>query len=222
MVERVLCMHKVRGSIPCVSIFCFLRLCAHSVTRRQDHLFLFRAPRPSPSVRTAQGPTRSSRWRPVRSRSTRTSRTSRWTSCARDPTVRARLPFPSPDAIAPAPLPDVRLTSLAPTPRVAVFELAKMRPAYGVGSRFARSRWEERGARDSFWTVTRMKPRPSGRSGSAWGFLTWKGKARPGVTRIPKAQTPGIWKVLEEETETRGPALAMPPKEETQTEGQDE
>ena len=26
----------------------------------------------------------------------------------------------------------------------------------------------------------------------------------------------------EEETETRGPALAMPPKEETQTEGQDE
>ena len=111
--------------------------------------------------------------------------------------------FSSPDAIAPAPLPDVRLTSLAPTPRVAVFELAKMRPAYGVGSRFARARWEERGAPDSFWTVTRMKPRPSGRSGSAWGFLTWKGKARPGVTRIPKAQTPGIWKVLEEETETR-------------------
>ena len=38
MVERVLCMHKVRGSIPCVSIFCFLRLYAHYVS---PHLFLF-------------------------------------------------------------------------------------------------------------------------------------------------------------------------------------
>ena len=46
-----------------------------------------------------------------------------------------------------------------------------------------------------------------------------EGQGAAGVTRIPKAQTPGIWKVLEEETETRGPALAMPPKEETQTEG---
>ena len=172
-------------------------------------------------ARRRDGPALRSRWRPVRSRSTRTSRTSRWTSCARDPTVRARLPFPSPDAIAPAPLPDVRLTSLAPTPRVAVFELAKMRPAYGVGSRFARARWEERGAPDSFWTVTRMKPRPSGRSGSAWGFLTWKGKARPGVTRIPKAQTPGIWKVLEEESGVHGPALSMPQKEETESEGEE-
>lgn len=121
----------------------------------------------------------------------------------------------------PAPLPDVRLTSLSSSPRVAVFELAKMRPAYGVGSRFARARWEERGAPDSFWTVTRMKPRPSGRSGSAWGFLTWKGKARPGVTRIPKAQTPGIWKVLEEETDVRGPALAMPPEKETESEAEE-
>ena len=123
----------------------------------------------------------------------------------------------------PGAAPDALPTDRSPPPRsrVAVFELAKMRPSYGVGSRFARSRWEERGAPDSFWTVTRMKPRPSGRSGSAWGFLTWKGKARPGVTRIPKAQTPGIWKVLEEETETRGPALAMPPKEETENEGEE-
>ena len=121
----------------------------------------------------------------------------------------------------PAPLPDVRLTSLSSSPRVAVFELAKLRPSYGVGSRFARARWEERGAPDSFWTVTRMKPRPSGRSGSAWGFLTWKGKAKPGVTRIPKAQTPGIWKVLEEETDVRGPALAMPPEKETESEAEE-
>jgi|TARA_B110000977_G_scaffold76823_1_gene103647 small subunit ribosomal protein S34 len=93
-----------------------------------------------------------------------------------------------------------------------VFELAKMQPAYGVGSRFARARWEERGAADSFWTVTRMKPRPSGRSGTAWGFLTWKGSKKDGLVKIPSAQTPGIWKVLQSAGDgiQGGPTLEMP------------
>ena len=41
------------------------------------------------------------------------------------------------------------------------------------------------------------------------------------MTRIPKAQTPGIWKVLEEETDVRGPALAMPPEKETESEAEE-
>jgi small subunit ribosomal protein S34 len=88
-----------------------------------------------------------------------------------------------------------------------------MQPSYGVGSRFARAQWEQRGAPDSFWTVTRIKPRPSGRSGTAWGFLTWKGEAKDGVVKIPKAQTPGIWTVLEEDRTVDGPQLAMQPSE---------
>ena len=67
MAERVLCMHKVRGSIPCVSIFCFLRLHAHTRShepmpareRRRDLSSLFRRfCRRVSSVRTAQGRTR--------------------------------------------------------------------------------------------------------------------------------------------------------------------
>ena len=61
-----------------------------------------------------------------------------------------------------------------------MFELAKQLPEYGVGARFARTRWEHRGAPDSYWTVSRMKPKPSGRAGRAWGTLTWKGEAKEG------------------------------------------
>lgn len=193
--------------------------------RRRDLSSLFRRfCRRVSSVRTAQGRTRAQLAMAAGPKSQYAHLANLAVDFVRKRPNRACPPsFPLSRRDRPGAAPDALPTDRSPPPRsrVAVFELAKMRPSYGVGSRFARSRWEERGAPDSFWTVTRMKPRPSGRSGSAWGFLTWKGKARPGVTRIPKAQTPGIWKVLEEETETRGPALAMPAKEETENEGEE-
>ena len=96
-----------------------------------------------------------------------------------------------------------------------MFELAKQLPEYGVGARFARTRWEHRGAPDSYWTVSRMKPKPSGRAGRAWGTLTWKGEAKEGVRRIPGSMKAGIWRVLEEPKTTSGPKLSKPePSEE--------
>ena len=65
-----------------------------------------------------------------------------------------------------------------------------MQPHYGVGSKFARTRWEERGAPDSFWTVTKLKPKASGRAGKAWGTLTWKGEEK-GVEQHPQGDDQG-------------------------------
>jgi len=101
-----------------------------------------------------------------------------------------------------------------------VFELAKQLPEYGVGARFARTRWEHRGAPDSFWTVSRMKPKPSGRAGRAWGTLTWKGEAKEGVRRIPGSMKAGIWRVLEEPKTMSGPKLSKPEPSEEAAEGQ--
>ena len=174
MVERVLCMHKVRGSIPCVSIFCFLRLYAHYVS---PHLFLFRAsPRPQPvsangagthaQLAMAAGP--KSQYAhlanlavAVRARPNRACPPSFSLSRRDRPGAASR-----------------RSSHLSP-PRLAsqCSSWRRCAPRTASGRGLARARWEERGAPDSFWTVTRMKPRPSGRSGSAWGFLTWKGKA---------------------------------------------
>ena len=122
----------------------------------------------------------------------------------------------------------VRLTAasrppdaLSPPPRSqTVFELAKQLPEYGVGARFARTRWEHRGAPDSYWTVSRMKPKPSGRAGRAWGTLTWKGEAKEGVRRIPGSMKAGIWRVLEEPKTTSGPKLSKPEPSEEAAEGQ--
>jgi small subunit ribosomal protein S34 len=82
-----------------------------------------------------------------------------------------------------------------------------MLPDNGVGSKFARTRWEARGAPDSFWTVTKVRPKASGRAGKAWGTLTWKGEEKGKEVRIPKAMTAGIWKVVGEEPPRRGPAI---------------
>ena len=111
--------------------------------------------------------------------------------------------------------------ALSPPPRSqTVFELAKQLPEYGVGARFARTRWEHRGAPDSYWTVSRMKPKPSGRAGRAWGTLTWKGEAKEGVRRIPGSMKAGIWRVLEEPKTMSGPKLSKPEPSEEAAEGQ--
>ena len=78
----------------------------------------------------------------------------------------------------------------------------------------------DRGAPDSYWTVSRMKPKPSGRAGRAWGTLTWKGEAKEGVRRIPGSMKAGIWRVLEEPKTMSGPKLSKPEPSEEAAEGQ--
>ena len=139
MVERVLCMHKVRGSIPCVSIFLFsATVCSLGLAAPLQRFGVRLVP--ARQCERRRDPRAARDGAPVRSRSTRISRTSRQSIFVRarpnracPPSFFAR-PTRSPGA---APLP--ARVHLAPTPRVAVFELAKMRPAYGVGSR-ARAR----------------------------------------------------------------------------------
>ena len=139
-------------------------------------------------------------------------------ACPRAPPSRL-LPHLFPSERAPRSLPLTRIPRL---PRRVVYELAKMQPHYGVGSKFARTRWEERGAPDSFWTVTKLNPKASGRAGKAWGTLTWKGEEKGVEQRIPKAMTKGIWKVIADETPRDGPELTLPPAPEASSEGDDD
>ena len=122
----------------------------------------------------------------------------------------------------------VRLTAasrppdaLSPPPRSqTVFELAKQLPEYGVGARFARTRWEHRGAPDSYWTVSRMKPKPSGRAGRAWGDADVEGRGEGGRAEDPGSMKAGIWRVLEEPKTMSGPKLSKPEPSEEAAEGQ--
>lgn len=93
-----------------------------------------------------------------------------------------------------------------------MFELAKQLPDYGVGSKFALKKWEHKGAPNSFWTVTRMVPKPTGRSGKVWGTFTWKGEVKNDgeALRVPSSMKPGIWKVVEDEKPISGPVLTVP------------
>ena len=52
-------------------------------------------------------------------------------------------------------------------------------------------RWEERGAPDSFWTVTKLKPKASGRAGKAWGTLTWRGRGEGRRAAHPQGDDQG-------------------------------
>lgn len=100
-----------------------------------------------------------------------------------------------------------------------VFELAKQLPDYGVGSKFALKKWERKGAPNSYWTVTRMVPRPTGRSGKVFGTFTWKGELKYGgaAQKVAGCTKAGIWKVLKDDTPISGPVIKMP---ETSDEGE--
>ena len=122
----------------------------------------------------------------------------------------------------PNPPPTPSLCTCVHEPRRAVYELAKQLPEYGVGSRFALRKWEKKGAPDSYWTVTRMVPKPTGRSGKVWGTFTWKGelKNKGEVSRVTHAMKTGIWKVIEDDKPLEGPVLSVPPAS-SSAEGED-
>ena len=100
-----------------------------------------------------------------------------------------------------------------------MFELAKTLPNHGIGSTFTKYSWRVNAEAypETYWKLTRIVPRPSGRSGKAWGILTWKGRPRFEEGLVNGSMKP-IWAVKVAARETTelppGPKLPEPPASE--------
>jgi len=96
-----------------------------------------------------------------------------------------------------------------------LYELSSALGDRGIGRAFTKHSWRARPDwyPDTYWTLTKIKTRPSGRSGEAWGRLTWKGRTREGEERINGSMKP-IWRELRREDgdgDARGgPRLSQP------------
>ena len=96
-----------------------------------------------------------------------------------------------------------------------LYELSSELGDRGIGRAFTKHSWRARPDwyPDTYWTLTKIKTRPSGRSGEAWGRLTWKGRTREGEERINGSMKP-IWRELRREDgdgDARGgPRLSQP------------
>lgn len=55
---------------------------------------------------------------------------------------------------------------------IAVYEVLGKLPRHGVGSRIQRKTWLE----DSFWDIAEVRVDVSGKTGKAYGMLTWRGE----------------------------------------------
>eukprot|EP00238_Polyblepharides_amylifera_P000753 CAMPEP_0196572340 /NCGR_PEP_ID=MMETSP1081-20130531/2409_1 /TAXON_ID=36882 /ORGANISM="Pyramimonas amylifera, Strain CCMP720" /LENGTH=120 /DNA_ID=CAMNT_0041889627 /DNA_START=148 /DNA_END=510 /DNA_ORIENTATION=+ len=62
-----------------------------------------------------------------------------------------------------------------------LLEIIRTLPDYGVGSQMKRTSWN---CPDSYWTITKVRPKQDGRSGSVWGVRTWAGKSNEIPERI--------------------------------------
>ena len=92
-----------------------------------------------------------------------------------------------------------------------MFELAKQCDNWGVGCKFAKRTWEGLPESETYWTITKIKTKPTGRSGAVWGALTWKGKKKE-VEKIPGSMKTDRWKIVPENRELFGPTLVAPPR----------
>ena len=96
-----------------------------------------------------------------------------------------------------------------------LYELSSALGDRGIGRAFTKHSWRARPDwyPDTYWTLTKIKTRPSGRSGEAWGRLTWKGRTREGEERINGSVKP-IWRELRREggdgDARGGPRLSQP------------
>jgi small subunit ribosomal protein S34 len=97
-----------------------------------------------------------------------------------------------------------------------LYELSSARGDRGIGRAFTKHSWRARPDRypETYWTLTRIRVRPSGRSGEAWGRLTWKGRARAEESRINGSVKP-IWAELRRDDDAGedargGPRLTPP------------
>lgn len=74
----------------------------------------------------------------------------------------------------------------------AVYEVLGKLPRHGVGSRIQRTSWYE----NSFWDIAEVNIDVSGKTGKAYGMLTWRGEQvhdRP--MRIP-GTLKKVWRVV--------------------------
>ncbi|KIM25620.1 hypothetical protein M408DRAFT_331149 [Serendipita vermifera MAFF 305830] len=67
-------------------------------------------------------------------------------------------------------------TTIFPHPTTLYRTLSRL-PKDGVGARVAQRRWTAKGIEGSYWEVTKIRLKPDGQHGKAWGRLVWKGKA---------------------------------------------
>jgi len=105
----------------------------------------------------------------------------------------------------------------ATRPNPNLFELSSALEGRGIGRAFTRASWRARPTvyPETYWRLTRIKTRASGRSGDAYGVLTWKGRDR-GVEERINGSMKRIWDVVAEEGRggggggLGGPALKAP------------
>jgi len=100
----------------------------------------------------------------------------------------------------------------ATRPNPNLFELSSALEGRGIGRAFTKAGWRAHPTRypETYWRLTRIKTRASGRSGDAYGVLTWKGRDR-GVEERINGSMKRIWDVVAEETGGGGgPALKAP------------
>ena len=99
-----------------------------------------------------------------------------------------------------------------------LFELSTTLEGRGIGRAFTKAGWRAHPTRypETYWRLTRIETRASGRSGEAYGVLTWKGRDR-GVEEKINGSMKRVWDVVAEAAEAgerereRGPTLKAPP-----------
>ncbi len=99
-----------------------------------------------------------------------------------------------------------------------LFELSSALEGRGIGRAFTKAGWRAHPMRypETYWRLTRIKTRASGRSGEAYGVLTWKGRDR-GVEEKINGSMKRVWDVVAEAAAAgerereRGPTLKAPP-----------
>ena len=113
-----------------------------------------------------------------------------------------------------------------------MYELAKTLPQYGIGRKFTKTNWEQKGTKSSesrrfpptFWTLTKILPKANGRTGfGAYGILTWKGRRRATEEKIGGTHKT-VWKIVDDDDDEFGGIeedalkLALPDDDEEETE----
>ncbi|KAG8903830.1 hypothetical protein FRB99_002681 [Tulasnella sp. 403] len=93
-------------------------------------------------------------------------------------------------------LPAKLLPNLLPSAPVlkrsgSLYQVLSVLPKDGIGARVAQSRWENKGIKDTYWEVTRVRLKDEGKHGKAWGKLVWKA-----TVGDVQGTRPAIWDVL--------------------------
>lgn len=79
----------------------------------------------------------------------------------------------------------------------AVYEVLGKLPRHGVGSRIQRSTWYA----DSFWDIAEVKMDVSGKTGKAYGMLTWRGEQVHDRPMRISGTLKKVWRVMAPETQ---------------------